>query len=530
MISLKKQIDNSREAALTGMDIPWLLDQWVQRVPDKDFMIWEPFSGVAESWTYGRIQQEAKRIAASLAAIGVRSGDFVIIHLENCPEFILSWFACAELGAVAVSTNTRSVARDMRYYAEHTQAVCAITQPEFVSMVSQSCLPETRLIVTDNDAGVAADVPKDVAAIAFAELLDTAADDIPERPIDTLLNLSVQFTSGTTSRPKAVLWTQANGIWAGKISASHMKLRHEDKTLIFMPMFHTNAQGYSMLATLWVGGTFVMQPKFSASRFWPISLKYDLTWLSTIPFAIKAISDQSVPEHSYRFWGTAAHLPALTDRFGVAGIGWWGMTETLTHGIVTDIDQPGPHGTIGRVAPEYEIQIRTSDGGVAGPGERGLLFIRGVRGVTLFKEYYGNPEANDKAFDTDGWFDTGDIIRIGDDGYLYFSDRDKDMLKVGAENVAASEIESVIVSSGLVAECAVVAQKHFMLDEVPVAFVIPASHPAADLNVKLLSYCRDNLADFKVPHDIHVVDELPRSTLEKVAKNELRSRLPAIDS
>jgi len=530
MTSLKKQIDNSREAALTGMDIPWLLNQWVQRVPEKDFMVWEPFDGVAQSWSYLRVQQEARRIAGGLAAIGVRAGDFVIIHLENSPEFILSWFACAELGAVAVSTNTRSVSRDMRYYAEHTRAVCAITQPEFVSMVSQSCSPQVAIIVTDNNAGAPASVPVDVNATAFSELLETPVDEIPGRPIDAMANLSVQFTSGTTARPKAVMWTQANGIWAGKISASHMKLRHEDKTLIFMPMFHTNAQSYSMLATLWVGGTFVLQPKFSASRFWPVSIKHSLTWLSTIPFAIKALSDQPVPEHSYRFWGTAAHLPALKDMFGVAGIGWWGMTETLTHGIVTDIDQPGPHGTIGRAAPEYEIQIRKPDGSLVGPGERGLLFIRGVRGITLFKEYYGNPEANDKAFDAEGWFDTGDIIRMEGDGSLFFSDRDKDMLKVGAENVAASEIESVILASGLVTECAVVAQKHFMLDEVPVAFVIPQGLAGADLGARLLSYCSENLADFKVPQAVFVVDELPRSTLEKVAKNELRNRLPVIEN
>ena len=529
-MSLKKHIDNSRETALIGMDIPWLLNQWVQRVPDKEFMIWEPFDGLSEAYSYGRVQREVKQLAAALTTVGVRSGDFVIIHLENCPEFVLSWFACAELGAVAVSTNTRSVDRDMQYYSEHSQAVCAITQPAFASMVRRSCSPGIPVIVTDNNAGVAEDIPNDAIGTAFNELRTKAVDDLPDRPADALANLSVQFTSGTTSRPKAVLWTQANGIWAGKISASHMKLRHEDKTLIFMPMFHTNAQGYSMLATLWVGGTFVMQPKFSASRFWPISLKYNLTWLSTIPFAIKAISDQSVPEHSYRFWGTAAHLPGLKDKFGVAGMGWWGMTETLTHGIVTDIDQPGPHGTIGRVAPEYDIEIRTSDGKIAGVGERGLLFIRGVRGVTLFKEYYGSPEANEKAFDTDGWFDTGDIIRIGTDGYLYFSDRDKDMLKVGAENVAASEIESVILASGLVAECAVVAQKHFMLDEVPVAFVIPLNMADVDLGVRLLSYCRDNLADFKVPFTVHVVGEFPRSTLEKVAKNELRNRLSAIES
>ena len=223
-----------------------------------------------------------------------------------------------------------------------------------------------------------------------------------------------------------------------------------------------------------------------------------------------------------------ANVPIVTEMFNLKMIGWWGMTETLTQGIVTDVDHPGPSETIGRVAPEYEIQIRKEDGTQAQPGERGLLFIRGVRGVSLFKEYYRNEAANKSAFDENGWFETGDIIRVDDSGYLFFSDRDKDMLKVGAENVAASEIEIVVMETGLVNECAVVAQKHYMLDEVPVVFVIPNAQAPANIVETILQHCVVNLASFKVPKAVHLVDELPRSTLEKVAKNELRKRLPAI--
>jgi crotonobetaine/carnitine-CoA ligase len=241
------------------------------------------------------------------------------------------------------------------------------------------------------------------------------------------------------------------------------------------------------------------------------------------------LGTQPIPEHQYRFWGTGANILSIGERFGVQMVGWWGMTETLTQGIVTNPDHPGPNGTIGRAADEYEVEIRRDDGTLVSPGEKGLLFIRGVRGVSLFKEYYGNPEQNDKAFDDDGWFDTGDVIRMDEEGWLYFSDRDKDMLKVGAENVAASEVEDVIMLTGLVEECAVVAQKHYMLDEVAVAFVIPVDKvPRDTLKDAIISHCQENLADFKVVRDVHIVDELPRSTLEKVAKNELRARLEPI--
>ena len=181
-----------------------------------------------------------------------------------------------------------------------------------------------------------------------------------------------------------------------------------------------------------------------------------------------------------------------------------------------------------------EIQIRNAAGEAVAAEEKGLLFIRGVPGVSLFKEYYRNDQATKAAFDADGWFNTGDMVRSDADGWLFFSDREKDMLKVGAENVAASEIESVIMQTGLVEECAVVAQKHDMLDEVPVVFVIPSAKglglSAEDLTQDIIGHCMVNLADFKVVRDVHIVSSLPRSTLEKVAKNELRARLQPIKS
>lgn len=529
---LKQAIDQAKADSFHGQDIPWLLTQWAERCPDKVAMVWAPFEGPERSLTYRALLQEARAHAAGLAERGVKPGDFILIHLDNSYEFVIAWLACACVGAVAVSTNTRSVARDLSYFQEVTEAVGAITQPAFGALLREACPNLPWLLLTDNDAGTPA--APDLAALDAEPFTALRSDaEPPALPVDPQRNLSVQFTSGTTSRPKAVLWTHANGLWAGKISAVHMRLRRDDVTLIYMPLFHTNAQGYSMLATLWVGGTFVIHPKFSASRFWDTCLRHGVTWMSMIPFAYKALMKFPVPDHGQRFWGGPASLPAVGAHFGVETIGWWGMTETLTHGIVTDVDHPGPHGTLGRVAPEYDLQIRREDGSLAGPGERGVLFIRGVRGVSLFKAYYRNDEANEKAFDADGWFDTGDIVRSDGDGWLYFSDRDKDMLKVGAENVAASEIESVIMQTGLAEECAVVGQKHAMLDEVPVVFVIPSEAgkaAGAGLEAAIKAHCETNLADFKVPRSVFPVESLPRSTLEKIAKAELRAGLPTLEA
>ncbi len=529
-MELQQEIDEAKQVALHGRDIPWLLNQWATKTPDKDFLIWEPFSGETKRWTYAAFQADVKRVASALAQRSVKFGDKVLLHLDNCPEFAISWFACAQLGAVAVSTNTRSVMRDMTYFADHAEVVCAITQPCFAKLVFEAAPGIKFLCVTDNDTGEPAEPPSDIPHIPFSEFLSESVP-CPDRPADHLADLGIQFTSGTTSRPKAVLWTHANAIWGAQVNAAHMKLVPEDITLTFLPLFHTNAQSYSMLGSLWVGGTMVVQPKFSASRFWEVSLKHKCTWCSMIPFCFKALTQQEIPaKHHYKFWGPAIHAEAIDEAFGVTTIGWWGMTETITQGITGNLAHPGADLSIGRAADEYEISIRNPDGTHIQPGERGRLYIRGVRGVTLFKEYYKNPDATENAFDAEGWFDTGDLIRLDEEGNLYFSDRDKDMLKVGAENVAASEIESVINTTGWVDECAVVGQKHYMLDEVPVVFVIPAANAPDELEQKIISLCKESLADFKVVRSVHLVDELPRSTLEKVAKNELRARLQEITS
>jgi crotonobetaine/carnitine-CoA ligase len=511
-----------------GLDVAWLVETRAASRGAHPFLVWAPFEGEGRSWTYAAFRDAVARVAGGLLARGVKPRERVLIHLDNCAEAVIAWYACAWIGAVAVTTNARAAGDEMAYFAGHSAPVGAITQPKFAALVDRHCSGLRWLAVTASDNGEPPDSPPARGESFEALFGEPAARRAPE----ALAPMSVQYTSGTTSRPKGVLWTHANALWGARVNAAHEDLRAEDVHLVFLPLYHTNAQAYSVLACLWVGATAVIQPRFSASRFWAASRAHRCSWTSLVPFCVKALMEHDAPRaHHYRLWGSAVSEPPTDAHFGVKTIGWWGMTETITHGIVGSPHLPNVPLSIGRPAPEYDIAIVEDDSlpvreaRHVGRGGAGQLLIRGTRGVSLFQEYLGNPKASAESFDPDGWFRTGDRVNLLADGSIQFGDRSKDMLKVGGENVAASEIERVILQVAGVRECAVVAKKHPMLDEVPVAFVRPDASAQADLPARVEAACASLLADFKRPREIRLVEDFPRSTLEKIAKAELRRRL-----
>jgi carnitine-CoA ligase len=506
-----------------GRDVSWLLRTRVELCADKPFLIFAAHERAHTQLSYSDFYRRVTAVATGLHQQGINPGDKVIIHLNNCLEYLIAWFACARIQAVAVMTNAYSAQGEMQYFAEHSGARAAITQPELYPVIKNSgvsfdwiaCLEQ------DPDGEHSAAFPK--GALPFCELELTGSEP-PELVADPSAPCSIMYTSGTTSRPKGVVYTHANVLWGAQRNASHCELRPDDVSFTFLPLFHSNAFGYSMLSTLWIGATLVIQPKFSPKRFWEVACRYRCTWTSVGPFVGKSLKTLPYPkQHWFRFWGNIkGNDSEALQEWGIPSLGWWGMTETISHPILSDMHFPSAETAMGRPMPEYGVCIVDEQGHSVPLGETGLLKIKGIPGLSLFLEYLNDPEKTAASFDDEGWFITGDRVRLLTDGSIAFGERDNDMLKVGGENVASSEVECVIQDVPGVKEVAVVSMPHDFLSEVPVAYVV-CEGDKSELVPAIEAVCETNLAKFKRPRCIEFIDDLPRSSIGKLDKKALRA-------
>jgi crotonobetaine/carnitine-CoA ligase len=510
-----------------GQDIAWQLEHWARHRGEHRFLVWEPKSGRDRSWSYAQFWHEVQRVAAGLAARGIGVRDRVLLHSDNCPEMVIAWYACATVGATAVTTNTGSVADELAHATRHAGVRAAITQPKYARLVAENAGPLDWLAVTPANSDGERD-GDDAGGDAF-EALYRDAQDAPRRAPEPLLPAGILYTSGTTSRPKAVVHTHANFLWAGRIGPYVMDFGPDDTHFAQLPFFHTNAQLWATATAIGAGGSVLLLPQPTVSRFWELVEKHRVTHMTATAYLQKSLANGPIEMKQHRMkivqGSLGPGLRALAQRAGAEPIAAYGMSETVIYTIHTDARRVWPDYALGRPAPGYEAKVMDEEGetlaAVDAPGE---LWIRAARGIQLFLEYYDNPQANASAFTADGWFRTGDIVKLGADGNLYYLDRDKDRLRVGGENVSASEVEGVVLQVAGVAETAVVARSDSRLDMVPVAFVIRAANAPAEaaLRAAVLARCAERLSPFKRPREVFFVDEFPRAVLGKVAKNRLR--------
>lgn len=466
------------------------------------------------SFTYAELRSTVEDAAARLAGLGVRRGDRVALAFANGPEAVVLFLA-ASLAGTASPLNPAYTEDENAFYLEDTAARLLLV-PKGGGEEARAAM--TRLGLADRVVEVAIDS-------SGALHLDAPRGEVDApQPDDVAL---VLHTSGTTSRPKRVPLRHRNLLASVDNIAGSYHLSDADVSLAVMPLFHVHGLMASTMATLATGGTVVVPARFTPLSFWPAAKAHRPTWWSASPTFLQLILRRA--ERSGRPEGTdrlrfvrscsSALSPdllrELESRLGAPVLEAYGMTEAA-HQMGSNPLPPEPHkaSSVGRATGSTEIAIMDRGGRMLASGEQGEVVIRGPN---VIDEYEGNPEANRESF-TDGWFRTGDEGGLDGDGYLFLVGRIKELINRGGEKIAPVEIDQVLEAHPKVKEAVAFAMPHPTWGE-EVAVAVVAREPVTEK--ELAAWCRERLADFKVPRVIYLVDEIPRTATGKVQRRNV---------
>lgn len=511
----------------TARTVPELLAECVAECPDRAALI--ASSAVADgevTLTYAQLAVRSARLAGGLTEAGVRKGDRIgtLISNASAVEGHLAVHAAHRLGAVMVPINVRSTPADVDWCLESAGCTTLIyegAQRPTVDALRES-LAGIRLIALDGDADL---VWADLAAYEQADQTPLA----PEDPANWL------FTSGTTGYPKMVAHSHLTAVACGMQVAEAWDLRAGDVYLNAHPFFTASGPNTSLTASLWARCTNVIEARFSpeesvarVERLKATTVMWMTPSLTLIMNAglLDAADLRSVRRVLYggQAMPTEFHVrvdDVLAKAHGVELVHMIGQSEAGPSGIILDPehhrDRPGAVGNRGFSREHTEWAVLDEAGDEVGPGGEGELCYRGP---SIMQCYVGSPEETAEVI-RDGWLHSGDLVRLDEDGFAYFLDRTKDVIRRGGINIASAEIERAVRDCPGLADVAAVPHPHPVLGEV--VRVVAVKAPGADVDEDaVIAYARERLADYKVPRVVSFVDELPRNDMGKVKKSLLR--------
>ena len=490
------------------------LEDKVRRQGDAPFLFFEDGEGRAgRRWTWREFDRDVNRAAHLLLARGLRHGDKLNLHLGNCPEFLIFWLAAAKTGTVMVPTNPLSTTDEMAYVLAHSDARLAITEPRYAAPIHAARARCPALL----DA---------LECRPLEPLLVGMKDTAPDVPVVSGDEISMQYTSGTTSKPKGVLLTHANYIYGGEVMAKAMRVLPTDRHLIVLPLFHAGAQVHAFLPMLLAGGSVALMERFSATRFVEQAMRHEATLAALFAAPIRMLLAQPRADTdgrtklraiSYAQNVTPQQFEEWRQRFSVSLMQIWGMTETMSLPLIQPLDLPRKPLAMGMPALGYDCKVVDERGQEVPPGTVGELIVRGEPGVSLMKGYFKNPKATAETL-RDGWLYSGDNASMDDDGYFFFVDRKKDMIKRAGENVSASEVEETLKQHPAVFDAAVIGVPDPVRDQAIVAYVILKEGATATAE-ELVAWCRARVSSFKVPEVVEFRDVFPRTSVGKIQKH-----------
>jgi crotonobetaine/carnitine-CoA ligase len=485
--------------------------------------------------TYRSLDERSAAIAAGLSALGVAPGERVAVLLDTSAHAVEAWIALARLRCIEVPLSTALRGESLAFPLRQARCAVLITTGRLFDELRLALPSTTRLrhvVLVDDGAEERVADPRVVSYDALLRLSTIDVDDVEDEDPCHRPGL-ILFSSGTTGAPKGVVLSHAAGFALAEGVVEAMSYDETDVLYNVFPLSHVNARFTTVLAAMLVNATAVLHQRFSASRFWAICREEGVTafnymgTLSALLLAQPASPDDR--DHRVRSAygsGTVGDLRrSFSSRFGVAMVETYGSTELgmVTH---TGLASSSPEGSCGRAVSDYLVAIHDPAGHPAAPGEIGEIVVRPTEPGQMFLEYFDNPEATVTAW-RDLWFHTGDRGHLDGEGWLYFADRLKDMIRRRGENISSWQVEQAFLAHPAVAEaCAVGVPSHVSGEEVLVALVLQDQIPPAEL----VRFAERQLPRYAVPRYVRVVASLPKTASSRVEKYKMRAEGVTVDT
>jgi long-chain acyl-CoA synthetase len=516
------------------LNLSMIIEDHARKRPDREAVVFQ-----ATRLTYGQLNAMANQIANGLRARGIEPGDKVALSCPNLPFFPIVYFGILKTGAVVVPLNVLLKPREITYHLKDSDAKAYLCFEGTAELPmgqmgfqgfneAESC--EHFFLMTSNPAA-----PSPIEGAPTMGMLmhgqPPTFDTVMRAPDDTAVIL---YTSGTTGQPKGAELTHSNmlinAIVSRDLALPKMNPDH-NVMLIALPLFHSFGQTVQMNAGLYHGNTLVLVARFEPGVVLETMVREQVNLFSGVPTMYWAMLNYA-RQHNFDTAAVAEHLRicnsggasmpvevlhAFEKTFGVEILEGYGLSETSPVATFNQIGLPRKVGSIGLPIFGCDVRVVDDQDNDVPLGEMGEIVIRGHN---IMKGYYDRPEATAEAL-RGGWFHSGDIARMDEDGYLFIMDRKKDMILRGGFNVYPRELEEVMMTHPAVSMAAVVGVPNERLGEEVKAYVI--KRPDAEVSEsELVAWCKQNMADYKYPRMIEFRDELPMTATGKILKRELR--------
>ncbi|WP_027365794.1 long-chain-fatty-acid--CoA ligase [Desulfotruncus alcoholivorax] len=494
----------------------------LEQYPDKTAVIFQD-----DELSYKDLAEKIGRLAAGLKDLDIKQGEYVALLLPNHLEFTTSYFALNFIGAPVVPINPMLKGPEIQYILQDCKAVAIITIAPFAPLIDsiKRSLPHLRKVIIIGEQST----PEQVNySSLFAYDADLSRPSVDVEDISACL-----FTSGTTGKPKGVMLTHKNLVFDTEMVTKAIGVDHKERYLGVLPFYHAFAGTVCILAPACTGASVVILDRFMPKSTVECIKKHKVTIFPAVPAIYAAIlqaaknTDPNDFASLRMFVSGGAAMPlemmrTLEDRYGIVVLEGNGPTETSPISYVNRLELR-KHGSVGPPLPGVQVKIVDENDNELPVTAVGEIV---VKGDNVMKGYLNRPD-DTAACMRGGWFHTGDLGMVDEDGYVYIVDRKKDLIIVGGFNVYPREVEEVLYQHPAVMEAAVVGIPDQMRGEVPKAFIVLKAGAEATPK-ELINFCREKLADFKCPRQIEFREELPKGANGKILKRVLKMELQNI--